>query len=588
MSDAMLPSWDLSEFYDGFDDVRIDEDIKKYQEMALAFQKKYEKRVAKLSVEEFKEAFLELEAMRDVASRLSAFAHLNFYVNMLDSKAVALNQRVEEEFTKASTCLVFWGLEFNKLSDKKQNELIKNLEFYAPYLKRMKKFKKYELSEEIEKTLLEKDITSGSAWVRFYEENMARLEYVVDGKSYNDAEISKLATSNDEETRLKAGREINRVSKENAFMLAFCYNMIMKDKALEDEKRGFKLPMSARNLHEDVDDEIVECLANTVKDNYEKIAWRFYKIKAKLMGKDKIHYWDRNAPLLLEDDKEFGWEESVDIVLEAYKEFSLKLYDVAKEFFANKWIDVAPKKGKRGGAFCSSSSVKGHPFLFLNFVGKRHDVLTLAHELGHGCHHQLRRDNGELNETCRLTTEEVASVFGEMLVFQSMLKKAKTKEEKIVLLSVKINDMINTAFRQISFHLFEKRAHDERKNGELSAERLSSIWMEEMKSCLGPSVVVDDTVDYVWGQIGHLFFLPFYVYAYSFADCVVNSLYWKKMEGNVEDFEDKYLELLSKTAIGDYEEIFKPFGFNPKDKDFWQGGLNLISYYIDELEKLLD
>ena len=223
----------------------------------------------------------------------------------------------------------------------------------------------------------------------------------------------------------------------------------------------------------------------------------------------------------------------------------------------------------------------------LNFVGKRHDVLTLAHELGHGCHHQLRRNNGDLNETCRLTSEEIASVFGEMLVFQSMLKKAKTKEEKITLLAVKINDMLNTAFRQISFHFFEKRAHEERKNGELSASRLSEIWVEEMKACLGPNVIVNDNADNIWAQIGHFFFLPFYVYAYSFADCVVNSLYWVKMEGKVNNFEDKYLELLSKTAIGSYDEIFKPFGLNPNDKEFWQGGLNLIGKYLDELEALI-
>ncbi len=583
-----LPCWDLSEYYKGVDDPKIDADIKKYQKMAKAFAKKYEKKVADLSVDEFRSALAELEKMRDVGHRLGGFAHLNFATNMLDSKAVGLNQKVEEELTKASTYLVFWSLEYNNMSDKKQDALIKKLPEYAPYLKRLKKYKKFELSEEVEKTLLEKEITSGSAWVRFYEESMARLEYVVDGKAYNDAEISKLATSKDEETRLKAGKEMNRVSKENAFMLAFCYNMIMKDKAIEDEKRGFAQPMSSRNLAEDVDDGIVDCLAETVRKNYENIAWRFYKIKAKLLGKEKIHYWDRNAPLDIEDNKEYEWEESVKIVLDAYKEFSPHLYEIAKEFFENDWIDVAPKKGKRGGAFCSSPLVKEHPFLMLNFVGKRHDVLTLAHELGHGCHHQLRRKNGELNETCRLTTEEVASVFGEMLVFQSMLRKAKNKNEKIVLLAVKINDMINTAIRQISFHFFEKRAHDERKNGELSAQRLSEIWMEEMKASLGPWVVVDEDVDHIWGQIGHLYFLPFYVYAYSFADCVVNSLYWKKMEGKMENFEFKYLELLSKTAIGDYEEIFKEFGINPKNSDFWQGGLNLISYYLDELEKLVD
>ena len=582
-----MPVWELSEYYKGIDDPNIEKDIKKYQKLAVEFNKKYKGNVAKLETKEFLDAFKCMEKLRNISSKLGGFAYLNSTTDMLNEKATALYQKVEERISEAATNLVFWSLEYNKLSAKKQDELIKALPKYAPYLNRVKKYKKYELSEEVEQILLQKDITSGSAWVRFYEESMARLEYEVDGKKYNDAEISKLCTSKDEKTRHKAGREVNRVVKENAFMVSYCYNMIMKDKAIDDDKRGFKLPMSSRNLAEEVSDETVECLANTVRDNYKNIAWRFYKIKAKLMGKKKIHYWDRNAPLNIEDDKEYKWNDSVKIVLDAYKEFSPKLYNVAKDFFENDWIDVAPKKGKRSGAFCSSPLVEGHPFLMLNYVGQKRDVLTLAHELGHGCHHQLRRKNGVLNERSRMTTEEVASVFGEMLVFQSMLKKAKTNDEKISLLVMKINDMINTAIRQIAFHFFEIRAHDERNQGEVSAERLSEIWVEEMKESLGPDVVIDDSVDYLWGSIGHFFFLPFYVYAYSFADCVVNSLYWLKMQDKVDNFEDKYLELLSKTAIGSYDDIFKPFGLNPKDKDFWQGGLNLIGYYIDEIEKLI-
>ena len=587
MKKEKLPVWDLSEYYNGVDDVNIDKDLQTYEKKAKSFYKKYKGRVKDLSVDEYLNAFKELESLKRIAGKLGGYAYLNSATDMLNDKATALYQKVEERIGEAETNLVFWSLEYNKLSAKKQDELIKNMPLYAPYLKRIKKYKKYELSEEVEQTLLQKDITSRSAWVRFYEENMARLEYEVDGKKYNDAEISKLCTSKDEKTRLKAGRELNKVTKDNAYMISYCYNMIMKDKAIDDEKRGFKLPMSSRNLSEEVSDETVNCLANTVKENYKNIAWRFYKIKAHLMGKKKIHYWDRNAPLDIEDDREYGWKESVDLVLKAYREFSPKLYNIAKDFFENDWVDVAPKKGKRSGAFCSSPLVKGHPFLMLNFVGQKRDVLTLAHELGHGCHHQLRRNNGELNERTRMTTEEVASVFGEMLVFQSMLKEAKTKNEKISLLVMKINDMINTAIRQIAFHFFEKRAHDERKLGEVSHERLSEIWMEEMKESLGDNVIIDDSVDYLWGSIGHFFFLPFYVYAYSFADCVVNSLYWLKMQNKVDNFEDKYLELLSQTAIGDYDKIFKPFGINPNDKDFWQGGLNLIDYYLDELEKLV-
>ena len=508
----------------------------------------------------------------------------------MDAKASALYQKVSEALSEAGTDLLFFGLEYNKMDEKaiRKLEEDKEVKVYAPYLKRVRKFKPYELSEDVEKTLLEKDVTSGSAWVRLYEESMARLSYEVDGKKYNDAQIGRLCLSPDAELRAKAGKEINKVSKDNSFSVCYIYNMIMKDKAVEDKKRGFKLPMSARNLSEEVSDETVNALAQTVRDNYKNIAWRFYKLKAKLLGVDKIQYWDRNAPLPIEDDRSYTWDEAVQTVLKAYNEFSPKLYNVAKEFFENPWIDVAPKDGKRSGAFCSGPLVEEHPFLMLNFVGKRNDVLTLAHELGHGCHHQLRRKNGTLNETTRMTTEEVASVFGEMLVFQSMLNNAKSDDEKISLLAMKINDMINTAIRQIAFHFFETRAHDERQNGELSSERLNQIWLEEMKESLGPSVEVDENSAYIWEQVGHFFFLPFYVYAYSFADCVVNSLYWLKLQNKVENFEDKYLELLSKTAIGDYKEIFAPFNLNPESHDFWQGGLNLISYYLDQMEELVN
>ncbi len=590
MSDEKMPEWDLSEYYKGTDDKQIDKDIKKYAQLAAAFAKKYKGKVAALDAKAFVAALKEIEDISKLGSKLGGFAYLNSTTRLMDAKASALYQKVSEALSEAGTDLLFFGLEYNKMDEKaiRKLEEDKEVKVYAPYLKRVRKFKPYELSEDVEKTLLEKDVTSGSAWVRLYEESMARLSYEVDGKKYNDAQIGRLCLSPDAELRAKAGKEINKVSKDNSFSVCYIYNMIMKDKAVEDKKRGFKLPMSARNLSEEVSDETVNALAQTVRDNYKNIAWRFYKLKAKLLGVDKIQYWDRNAPLPIEDDRSYTWDEAVQTVLKAYHEFSPKLYNVAKEFFENPWIDVAPKDGKRSGAFCSGPLVEEHPFLMLNFVGKRNDVLTLAHELGHGCHHQLRRKNGTLNETTRMTTEEVASVFGEMLVFQSMLNNAKSDDEKISLLAMKINDMINTAIRQIAFHFFETRAHDERQNGELSSERLNQIWLEEMKESLGPSVVVDENSAYIWEQVGHFFFLPFYVYAYSFADCVVNSLYWLKLQNKVENFEDKYLELLSKTAIGDYKEIFAPFNLNPESHDFWQGGLNLISYYLDQMEELVN
>ncbi len=588
MSDKKLPAWDLSDLYKNINDPQIEKDLSLYKRKAENFAKAYKGKLSRLSVEEFRKVVKDIEKRALLSSRLGGFAYLNMVTQMKNEEAVAFYQMVEERLTEYSKPTIFFSLEFNELPDSKIEKLLKDdvLSAYRYWIRRLRKIKKYQLSEREEEILLEKSLTSGDAWVRLYEETSSRLVYEVDGKKYNDAEISKLLLDKDPQTRLKAGKEINRVLSENGHLFTFIYNMIMKDKAIEDEKRGFKSPVSSRNLSEDVADQTVEVLAQTVKKHYKDIAHRFYKLKAKWLGVKKINYWDRNAPLPFSTDRTYSWEEAVKIVLDAYKKFSPKLYNIAKDFFDKNWVDVPPRDGKRSGAFCSGPLATEHPYLMLNFTGKQNDVLTLAHELGHGCHHQLRIKNGELNEHTRMTSEEVASVFGEMIVFQSMLQQAKDDKEKLCLIAAKVGDMINTAIRQIAFHFFETRAHDERKNGELSAKRLSRIWVEEMQDSLGKNVIVDEDSSNIWSMVGHFFFLPFYVYAYSFADCFVNSLYQVNEAGNIDNFADKYLDMLSKTALEDYDKLLQPFGLNPNSADFWEYGLSLISSYIDMLEEL--
>lgn len=583
-----LPAWDLSDLYSGINDPNIEKDLNTYKKNALSFQKKYKGKLGSLSSDEFLKALKKLEKNSLIGGKLGEFAYLNMSTQMKNAEAMAFYQNISEKLTEFAKPTVFFGLELSDLESSKINEWLKNkrVAFYKPFIKRVLKYKKYKLSEPVEEILLEKSVTSGDAWVRLYEETSSRLSYTVDGKTYNDAEISKLLLDKDADLRHKAGAELGRVSQENGPLFALIYNMVMKDKAIEDEKRGFKTPVSARNLAEEVNDKVVNTLSQTVRDNYKNIAHRFYKLKAKWLGVKKISYWDRNAPLPFSSDVHYSWGQAVQTVLKGYEHFSPKLKNIATDFFDKNWIDVPPRDGKRSGAFCSGGLSNTHPYLFLNFVGKQNDVLTLAHELGHGCHHQLRTKNGELNERSRMTTEEVASVFAEMLVFQDMLSNLKSDQERLCLIASKTSDMINTAIRQIAFHFFEKRAHEERQKGEVSEERLCQIWMEEMKESLGPSVEVDESVRYIWTNVGHFFFLPFYVYAYSFADCLVNSLYQVYSEGKVTNFADKYLKLLSQTAIGDYETILKPFNLNPNDPSFWQKGLDLISSYIDELERL--
>ena len=583
-----LPAWDLSDMYKGINDPKIAKDLEKIRKGKQAFAKKYKGKIASLSADDFAAMLKEEEKLSDIGAVLGEFAYLNMVTQMQNKEATGFYQDISEKLTEYSKPMVFWGLELNKLPEAHIKELYKNekVAFYKPFLTRVRRFKNYELSEEVEEILMEKSITSSDAWVRLYEETCSRLKFYIDGKEYNDAEITKLLLDKDPLIREKAGKEIGRVSKENTPLLTLIYNMIIKDKAIEDVKRGFKTPVSAPNLGENVSDKVVATLAETVRQNYANISHRFYKLKAKWLGVKKIQYWDRNAPLPFAKDTHYSWEESVNIVLKAYKEFSPKLYNIAKNFFENNWIDVPPRQGKRSGAFAAAAGTATHPYLLLNFVGKQNDVLTLAHELGHGCHMMSRRKNGQLNETSRMTTEEVASVFGEMMTFQSMVKSMPDSPEKLALIAGKVSDMINTAIRQIAFHFFETRAHDERRNGELSEDRLSQIWLEEMRASLGKYVEVDENSAHIWNQIGHFFFRPFYVYAYSFADCLVNSLYQVSQEGKVKDFPDKYLDMLTKTAITDYDKLFKPFGLNPNDADFWNKGLSLISSYIDELERL--
>ncbi len=582
-----LPAWDLSDLYQGVNDPKINADMEEYRQSALTFADKYKGRLAEISADEFAEALDFYEKMLEKSELLGSFAYLNMCTQMKNKEAMAFYQNIVEKLTDYSKPAIFFDLELNRLPQNKIDTLLSNekVAAYKPFIERSLRFKEYDLSEAVEEVFVEKSVTSSDAWVRFYEETSSRLEYTVDGKKYNDAEISKLLLDKDPEQRAKAGREIARVAKENAPFMSFVYNMIIKDKSISDIKRGYQTPVSAPNLGENVKDSTVETLAQTVRENYAKLAHRFYKLKAKWLGVDKLTYWDRNAPLPFCDDVHYSWDDSVKIVLNAYNEFSPKLGEIARNFFDKPWVDVPPRDGKRGGAFAAPVSGK-HPYLFLNFVGKQNDVLTLAHELGHGCHMMTRLNNGELNECSRMTTEEVASVFGEMMTFQSLLRQTTDDKAKLCLIAGKVSDMINTAIRQIAFHFFESRAHDERRNGELSEDRLGEIWLEEMRAAQGPYVEMGDENAQIWSQVGHFFFRPFYVYCYSFADCLVNSLYQVYQEGKVENFPDKYLEMLSKTAITDYDKLLSPFGLNPDDPAFWNKGLSLISHYIDELEIL--
>lgn len=588
MKNNTLPAWNLSDLYNGIDDAKIKKDIAAYDKLNRDLVANCKGKIASLSSEQFFKAIQTYEKAAVISSKLGIFAYLNMITQMANKEAMAFYQNINEQLTEIGKQSIFFTLEINALPEKVFKAFLKDekVASYAPWLNRLRLFKPYELSEEVEALLADKALTSSAAWVRLYDETASKLKYTVDGKEYNDAEISKLLQDKNPLVREKAGKELNRVNKENGELFTFIYNMIVKDCAIENTKRGFKTPIASRNLSNMVEDDVVETLAKTVKSKYKDIAERFYKLKAKWLGVKKIQYWDRNAPLPFSDDHHYSWQESVDLVLKAYGDFSPKLQNIAKDFFCHDWIDVPPRQGKRSGAFAMPLPKGLHPYLLLNFVGKQNDVLTLAHELGHGCHMQLSIKQGDLNDDTPLTLAEVASVFAEMLTFQSLLKELKDDKAKLCLIAAKVNDMINTSLRQIAFHFFETKVHDERKNGELSQERISEIWLEVMRESLGKYVIVDDDSKYIWPIVSHFYHSPFYVYAYSFADCLVNSLYQVYREGNVSSFADKYLDMLSQTGVKRYDELLKNFGLDAHSDTFWLKGLALIEEYIDLLEEL--
>ncbi len=585
-----LPAWDLTDLYQGIDDPKIEKDLAAYCNLNKKLARSYKGRLAEISAADFYKSLQMVEKAGIIGNTLGIFAYLNMVTQMKNQAAVAFYQNIDEKMTEAAKPAIFYTLEINKLPDDKYKALLKdkNVAKYKPFLERVRRFKAHELPEEQEEIFLDKSVTSGSAWRRLYDEHSAKLVYTVDGKQYNDAEISKLLQDKDAQIREKASKELNRVSKENSALFTFIYNMIVKDKAISDNHRGYKSPVASRNLDNQVDDKALNALVSSVRAQYTNISDRFYKLKAKWLGVKKIQYWDRNAPLPFSDDKHYSWEESVKIVLDAYAKFSPKWQKLALPFFnaQHSWIDVPPRDGKRSGAFAMPMPEKYHPYLMLNFVGKQNDVLTLAHELGHGCHMRLSIKQGELNEDTPMTLAEVASVFAEMMTFQSLLEELDDDKAKLCLIAGKVNDMINTSLRQIAFHCFETRVHQERQNGELSAERIEEIWLDEMRTSLGGHVIVDDDSRAIWPIVSHFFHSPFYVYAYSFADCLVNSLFQVYREGSVTDFPEKYMDMLSQTGVKRYDVLLKPFGLDAKDPGFWNKGLSLISSYIDELERL--
>ncbi len=581
-----MPNWDLSDLYHSSEDIELKDDLNQVEKSIQEFVNSYQGKIEALDATELTEAIRKYEQISETLGKIGSFAFLYYTTDMTNQDKAIFFQNIQEQLTNFSTSLLFFTLQLNQLEDSKINELLKDasLAKYQPWIRDLRVFKKYQLSDKEEEILHHTSITSNQAWQRLFDETMVVLRFPFKGQSLTCSEILHKLSEPDAEIRKEAAKSLGKVFGENIKLFTLITNTLAKDKQISDNLRKLPKPISSRNLSNYIEDEVVEALIETVKSNYPKLSHRYYKLKAKWFDREQLDYWDRNAPLPNEIDKIYSWQEAKDIVLSAYNKFSPKLADVAKNFFDNNWIDVPTAPGKRGGAFAHPTVPSSHPYLMLNYLGKARDVMTLAHELGHGVHQWLARKQGALMCNAPLTLAETASVFGEQLTFRYLLDTEAKEENRKTLIASKVEDMLNTVVRQIAFCDFERIIHDERKKGELSTDRINEAWMQVQQESLGSAIKLQDEYKYYWSYIPHFIHSPFYVYSYAFGDCLVNSLYQAYLDEGIDDFENKYFQMLEAGGTKWHKELLKPFGLDASKPEFWQKGLNMISSLIDKLE----
>ena len=582
-----LPTWNLADLYSSPTGPDLDADLKRAAADAEAFAGDYEGKVAGLDGQALGAAIARYEAMSDRMGRIGSYASLYYASNMADPERGRFSQNVSESLTDIGSKLLFFGLEVKRLEDADIADRMKAPELakYAPWLRDLRAFRPHTLSDELEKALHEKYVVGRAAWSRLFDETIARLRYPFRNEVLTEPQILDKLSDKDASVRKDAAKSFGKVQGDNIAIFSLLTNTLAKDKEIEDRWRKYPRPQSAMNLGNCVEDEVVDALASSVKAAYPRLAHRYYTLKARWFGVEKMPYWDRNAPLPEHDDRVIAWPEATKIVLDAYNAFSPELASVGKKFFDNAWIDAPARPGKSPGAFAHPTVPSAHPYLLLNYQGKVRDVMTLAHELGHGVHQVLAGQQGALMADTPLTLAETASVFGEMLTFQSLLKTAPDKATRKAMLAGKVEDMLNTVVRQIAFYDFEQRLHMARRQGELTPDAIGEIWMAVQTESLGPAFTFDDEYRAYWSYIGHFIHSPFYVYAYAFGDCLVNSLY-AAYQSQPEGFQAKYLDMLKAGGVKRHKELLAPFGLDASDPAFWNKGLGVISGFVDELETL--
>ena len=586
------PIWDLTDLYADIEDKAIANDLTWCRSAAEELSGKWTGRLDEADAETLAGVIASYEDILERLGKAGSHAQLLFAANTTDADIARHSQSIREAGAEIGSLLLFVELEIAAMSQDHMDGLLQVAELagWQPWLRRVRAMAPYQLSADMERMLAERAPTGRGAWVRLFDETAASMRFPFRGADVTEAEILNSLSSTDGDERREAGASLSMVLKDHEKLLSLVTNTLVKDKEVEDRWRGFARPVASRNLDNDVDDAVVDALVSAVDSRNADLAHRYYALKAGWMGCETLDWWDRNAPLPDDDDRLFSWDEAQQLVLDAFAGFDPQMADLATPFFERGWIDAAPRAGKSSGAFSHPVTPSTHPYILMNFSGKSRDVMTLAHEMGHGIHQRLAANQGYLMSDTPLTLAETASVFAEMLAFRRLVDGTEDPAVRRRLLAGKVEDMLNTVVRQIAFHNFETRIHDARRQGELTSDEISDIWMETQRAALGPAIRTGDDYRPIWGYIPHFVHTPFYVYAYAFGDCLVNAL-WQNYQASVKQgegdkFVEKYRHLLKAGGTERYDVALARFGLDPRAPAFWSMGLDMISGMIDELEGL--
>ncbi|CAN7546142.1 M3 family oligoendopeptidase [Bosea sp. LjRoot90] len=585
-----LPEWDLTHLYPAMDSPAFAADVERAAAEARRFAELYRGKLAALAARDdasaaLTEAVKAYERLEDLIGKIMSYAGLVYSGDTTDPQRAKFYGDTQDKVTAISTELLFFGLELNRIDEALLTKVAAQapLSHWKPWLDDLAKDKPHQLEDRIEELFHEKSVTGHGAWNRLFDETIASLRFKAGGDDLTlELTLNRLQDA-DGAVRKEAAEVLGTVFRQHLRTFGLITNTLAKDKEISDRWRKFADVADSRHLANRVEREVVDALVAAVREAYPRLSHRYYKLKARWFGQEALDFWDRNAPLPKVEQRMIPWTEARDTVLSAYGDFSPEMAGIAQRFFDESWIDAPARPGKAPGAFAHPTVPSAHPYVLLNYQGKPRDVMTLAHELGHGVHQVLAAPNGALMAPTPLTLAETASVFGEMLTFRKLLDGTTDQKQRKAMLAAKVEDMINTVVRQIAFYSFERKVHEARRQGELTAENLCELWLSVQSESLGPAIRLGPGYETFWAYIPHFIHSPFYVYAYAFGDCLVNSLYGV-YQNSASGFQERYFALLSAGGTKHHSELLKPFGLDARDPAFWQIGLKMIEGLIIELE----